>query len=154
MIPALNAVVTSTYDDRFVGDKTTVTQHVVTLVPFNSGIEAHYFCALMNSSFASWVGASSSTGKSYGTPSILAHIAIPKFDDTDPTHLKLAELSELAHRLIMDSEKSADRMGAIQLAIDEQAAQLWGLSEEEFGGLRNAMEGTGFSRSKRKKSAK
>jgi hypothetical protein len=53
MVPAINAVVTSSVDDPFLGTKVTVTQHVVTLIPFQTAVEAHYVCAVLNSAVVS-----------------------------------------------------------------------------------------------------
>jgi hypothetical protein len=55
-----------------------VTEHVVSLVPFQAKAEANYFCALMNSSVASYINASYSTSKSYGTDHVNIHsVSLP-----------------------------------------------------------------------------
>jgi len=79
--------------------KPIVPQETVTLVECPSANEAHYICALVNSSpfqFAA-ISYSQEGGKSMGSMHILEHIRIPRFDPNDPVHLRLAELSEQAH---------------------------------------------------------
>jgi hypothetical protein len=85
--------VAESVEEEFLGSRIPVTQHVVTLVPFTERLEAHYFCALVNTGVASLISASYSTSKSFGTPHVLEHVAIPKFEPSNPLHRSVASLS-------------------------------------------------------------
>jgi hypothetical protein len=67
-------------------------------------------------------------------PHILEHIRIPRFDPSNSSHRDLAALSMEAH----EAAKAGDerRLRAIEAEIDRQAAQLWGLSEDELQEIR------------------
>jgi len=41
----------------------------------------------------------SSAGRCFGTPSVMEHVSIPKFDPKNPLHQKLAEVSKKCHQL-------------------------------------------------------
>lgn len=69
----------------------------VILTAFESQVEAHYFCALLNSDLAfkflrSYLILDASTH-------ILTHLNIPKFDPESQIHHKLAELSIMCHEV-------------------------------------------------------
>jgi len=112
--------------------KPIVPQETVTLVECLSENEAHYICALVNSSpfqFAA-ISYSQEGGKSMGSMHILEHIRIPRFDPKNPVHFRLAELSMQAH----EAAKAGDemRLREIEAEIDLWAAKLWGLSGKEL----------------------
>jgi hypothetical protein len=71
----------------------------VVLVPFQDLDETHYFCAMLNSSISRFVISSYSnkgTG-SFGSPHILEHVAIPKYDKSIDDHRDLSRLSKQCH---------------------------------------------------------
>jgi hypothetical protein len=107
-------------------------QHIVTLVACENQQEAHYLCALINSTPLNFAARaySQAGGKSFGDPHILENIRIPRFDPQNPLHQRLAELSEEAHSAALrDDDK---RIREIEGEIDRLAAEIWGLSEEEL----------------------
>ncbi len=69
------------------------------LIACVSSDEAHYLCALLNSSLVHELVASHSVagGKGFGTPSILDYLPLRKFDGADPLHVALAALSRRLH---------------------------------------------------------
>lgn len=83
-------------------------------------------------------------GKSMGTPGILQNIRIPKFDPKDKVHLRLAELSEEAHKIAakLDKKQVAEspEIKAIEEEVDQQAAKLWGLSDKELKEIKLALD--------------
>jgi hypothetical protein len=112
--------------------KPVVPQETVTLVDCSSAEEAHYICALVNSSpfqFAA-VSYSQEGGKSMGSMHVLENIRIPHFDPQDAVHRRLAELSQAAHQAA--GREDAAELARIEAEIDRQAAQLWGLTHEEL----------------------
>jgi hypothetical protein len=112
--------------------KPIVPQETVTLVECSSENEAHYICALVNSSpfqFAA-ISYSQKGGKSMGSMHILEHIRLPRFNPRTSVHRRLAELSIRAHEAMASG--LTERVAAIEAEIDRLAARLWGLTDEEL----------------------
>jgi hypothetical protein len=110
------------------------------LIPTNSRAEAHYLAALLNSSPAGLLlrGAAVRVQTIEYAPSDVAQIKIPLFSGKDPTHTKLADLSEKCH-----SAKAKDGEGMTansELEIDDLASELWGISKKELRAMREALE--------------
>jgi hypothetical protein len=119
--------------------KPIVPQETVTLVECSSANEAHYICALVNSSpfqFAA-ISYSQEGGKSMGSMHILEHIRIPRFDRKNPVHLRLAELSKQAHEAAKVGDEM--RLREIEAEIDRQAAKLWNLSDDELREIQQSL---------------
>ncbi|MGB9589827.1 MAG: hypothetical protein ACPL68_02980, partial [Candidatus Hydrothermia bacterium] len=74
--------------------------------------EAHYLCAIINSKpVRDFIKSFSSAGRGFGTPSVMEHIGIPKFDPKNPLHQKLAEISQRCHQLkIEGKEKEIEKL--------------------------------------------
>jgi len=140
MIETLDAVVVGPAQDSYLGPKVPVTQHVVTIASFSDLPEAHYFCALINSSISALISGSYSTGKSFGTPTVLEHVAIPCFDDSNSLHQSLAALSRRAHELAPTGPSGINRLKAVESEIDELAARLWGITDAELAEIRRSLE--------------
>ncbi|NHI94208.1 MAG: hypothetical protein EAX96_17080 [Candidatus Lokiarchaeota archaeon] len=94
----LEAAVTSSQFDEYFVQKIVIPDNVLSYIPFTESKEAHYVCALMNSMLISFKVRSFSVsgGKSFGTPSILNHLNIKKYDRS-PIHEELSRISELIH---------------------------------------------------------
>jgi hypothetical protein len=112
----------------------------VTLVECSSANEAHYICALVNSSpfqFAA-ISYSQEGGKSMGSMHILEHIRIPRFDPNNPVHCRLAELSKQAHQAAVGAQGVAP-LEQIESEIDLWAAKLWDLSDDELRDIQQSL---------------
>jgi len=119
--------------------KSIVPQETVTLVECPNENEAHYICALVNSSpfqFAA-ISYSQEGGKSMGSMHILEYIRIPRFDPNDPVHRCLSRLSKRAHKVAKDGNEA--RLREIEAKIDLRAAKLWGLSDEELREIQESL---------------
>jgi len=112
---------------------------VVTLVPMNDLQEAHYLCALINSSLADFAVQSYSTrgGKSFGTPHVLRTIAIPRYEPSSQSHRDLSDLSQAAHAATLAGDMA--RVREIEAEIDRLAAKLWGLTEAELQEIQESL---------------
>ena len=99
MVGRIDGVVVGEYRDAVLGSRTPVCHDLTTFVSFKDQHEAHYFCAMLNSCFSTVISLSYSTGKSFGSPHILQHVAIPKFALSNTVHQSLASLSQRAHQL-------------------------------------------------------
>jgi len=123
--------------------KVIVPEHNTSLVAFDSAEEAHFFCACFNSSPADFAAISSYSGGGGGiaSPKVVERVRVPRYDPTDPTHRQLATLSKQAHEATAAGDMA--RVQEIEAEIDQLAAKLWGLTEEELRGILESLEELG-----------
>ena len=97
----IRAAVVEPLDDPLLGRRPVVPQETCVLIACASGDEAHYLCALLNSSLVHDLVAAHSVagGKGFGTPGILDYVPLPQFAPADPRHDELAALSRRLHAL-------------------------------------------------------
>jgi hypothetical protein len=136
-IPELRMAYMDGRRDKFLGKKLAVTQHVVSVVTFDNEDAALFFAAFGNSSPARLLHWNSSTGKSYGTPSILDTIGIPRFSPSNRTHRTISTLSAEAHAAAAASKE--DQLRDIEEQIDQAAAELWVISPKELKAIQRAL---------------
>lgn len=107
-----NFVVVSSVDDEYLGKKLILAEHVLYLIPVNNKNEAHYICAILNSSIITeTLKVLSSRGKSALSKDIVSKIRLDKFDVNNTKHKKLSELSIDAHLLATrNDEKSLKKI--------------------------------------------
>jgi len=88
--------------------------------------EAHYLCAIINSKpVRDFIKSFSSAGRGFGTPSVMEHVGIPKFDPKNPLHQKLAEISKKCHQLKAEGkEKEIEKLGKENDRLVEQLFNL------------------------------
>ena len=126
----INAAVVRSVDDEMLGRRAVVPQETCVLVAVDSPTEAHYLCAMLNSSIVNFLVTSHSVrgGKGFGTPSILDFVRIRRFDADDPRHAELAVYSRRAHETAGRGEDYSE----IQHQVDRLAAELWGVRKSEL----------------------
>ena len=113
-------------------EKTVIPDHRVIFVPLNDRMEAHYVCAMLNSSIATLIV------KSYGVETqtsthVLKHVRLPQFDRENGVHQHLSELSERAHNVAgREDESSREELKDTESRIDELAATALGISDSEL----------------------
>jgi hypothetical protein len=119
--------------------KAVVPEHNVFLVACNDSNEAFYICGLLNSSMRDITARSffSTGGGGIGSPVVLEHIRIPRYNPQDAVHRRLAELSQAAHQAAR--REDAAELARIEAEIDRQTAQLWGLSEDELRAIQQSL---------------
>jgi SAM-dependent methyltransferase len=122
-----------------------IPQETISLVACADEQEAHYIAALINSIPFQFTAHSYSQagGKSFGSPHVLENIRIPQFKSDDPSHQQLSQFSRRAHALAPaayggDAAAQAE-LAQVEAEIDRAAARLWGLTEDELDGLRQAL---------------
>jgi len=92
-----------------IGEKDVIPTDTTSLIPFTSAEEAHYVCAILNSSPVGFcVRSYSSAGRGFGAPSIVKHFRIPKYEKNNEGHQKLSELSKRAHVLAKQQYEQKD----------------------------------------------
>jgi hypothetical protein len=119
--------------------KLVMPDHKLMLVDCNSQSEAHYICALLNSSIIMAVVQAYAVSIQMD-PHILDHIRIPRYDPNNPVHRELADLSRQAHDIAARGDTA--RLGQVEKKIDELAAQVWGLTESEMDAIRQSLQTT------------
>lgn len=92
----IKCCVISSIDDRYLGNKLVVTDSKVLSIPLNSEMEAYYLCALINSEPIVNIIKAYTINTNKGID-IVEKICIPEFNETNPSHLTIANLSKKAH---------------------------------------------------------
>ncbi|MDW8114033.1 MAG: hypothetical protein RMJ34_03750 [candidate division WOR-3 bacterium] len=83
-----------------IGYKIIIPLHTTAFISTNNEDEAHYLCAIINSKpVREFIKSFSSAGRGFGTPSVMEHIGIPKFDPNNKIHKELSLLSKECHKL-------------------------------------------------------
>ncbi|HUL00264.1 MAG TPA: N-6 DNA methylase [Nitrospirota bacterium] len=109
------------------------------MIPARSKKEANFIAALLNSSPANLLlrGAAVRVQTIEYTPSDIAQLAIPMFNQSNTLHEELAILSEECHACAKNEDH--DAVVHIQKQIDLKAAHLWGLSDKELRMAQDAL---------------
>jgi hypothetical protein len=127
----LEAVVVTLIKDKSLGEKIAIPDHVFAYISVNSEDEAHYICSILNSSLVNLILQSKTKGgKNFAPPKIINMINIRQFDQSNPFHRKLVELSKKAHQLAQQGQEYELRN--VEKEIDRTVAQLYGISEDEL----------------------
>jgi hypothetical protein len=108
------------------GHKMVVPTDTTSLFAVEDEDEAHYLCAIVNStSVRNFIKSYSSAGRGFGAPSVMEHVGIPRFDRKNALHRRLAGLSQSLHR-----HKAAGatlKMGAEEQQVNSAVRRLFGL---------------------------
>ena len=115
----------------------TIPDHKLVLVPFARADEAHYVCALLNSSPANLLLISYAVTTQISTH-VFDHIAIPRFIPGNKLHQELAQLSVEAHK----TAAQGDHQALVQLDadIDKLSSRLWGFTDGELVDIRRSLD--------------
>jgi len=136
----LVATVIASFPTPF-GDKMGIATDTTSLIPFDGVAEAHYVCALLNSSPARvFVRSFSSAGRGFGTPSIISHIALPAYDPYNTLHGSFSFLSQRAHQLAALGKEGEQELHWVEEEIDCKAAELWELTEGELEDIQASLK--------------
>jgi len=135
----LDACVVHKVEDKFLGAKLVLPEHVLGFITADNEDEAHFVCAVLNSSIADLILRSIAGGtKSFGTPKMIEDvIRIPKYDKSSKAHRILVALSKRAHQLA--SENNASELSKTEEEVDETIARLYGLTDEELKEIKNCL---------------
>lgn len=127
-----------------IGEKDVIPTDTTLLIPFTSEEEAHYVCAILNSSPVRFcVRSYSSAGRGFGAPSIVKHFRIPKYEKNNEGLRKLSELSKKAHGLAKQYEQKGlearEELKEVEEEVDRAVAGLYGITDEELEEVRKAL---------------
>lgn len=112
----MTATVVSSIDDQFLGKKVVVSDSKVLYVSFDTELEAHYLCGILNSDLIGDIIEAYTIDTQRGVD-IVKNINIPKFDNTNAKHLEMSNLSKQAHKCYIQKDK-------VNLQIAEQNIEL------------------------------
>lgn len=106
------------------GFKTAISTDTTSFSPVKDEKEAHYLCGILNSKIVDvYIRSFSSPGRGFGAPSVMNHLAIPKFSMDNKIHMKIAELSKEAHTLVIQGKEIKE----IQDKLNETIENLWNI---------------------------
>lgn len=130
MVEKLRSVVVESSDanDEIYMGKCIIPQHTITFIPTNDYREAHYICAVMNSSVSDLIARSYSMGKSFGNPHLMNYIPITKYDSGDRDHYELSQVSIECHAKARQGIDISD----LEESIDILVASIWGINAGEM----------------------
>jgi hypothetical protein len=128
MTSDLIAAVISQFKAPF-GFKTIIPVETTALIATDNEGEAHYLCAIINSTpVREFIKSFSSAGRGFGTPSVMNHVGIPKFDSENELHQKLAQLSKTLHTL--KAENKLDEVARLEKDVDASVCRLFGIESK------------------------
>jgi hypothetical protein len=116
-----------------VDDPLPLPNHKVILVACESGHEANYLCATLNSLPVRLFVACYVVETQISTHSV-TYIHVPKFDPSNDTHTSLSRASKEAHTAVARGEEPDED------AVDGAAARLWGLTGAELEAMRRFLD--------------
>ena len=123
MASKMTAVVLSRLRTPF-GLKVAVSTDTTSFFPVENENEAHYLCGILNSKLVDeFIRSFSSAGRGFGAPSVMEHLAIPKFNGNNRIHTKIGELSKKAHALVAQGKSIED----LQNDLNEAVERLWNI---------------------------
>jgi SAM-dependent methyltransferase len=126
----LDAAVVGPHDN-----KPAIADHTIIQIAVQSSEEAHYIAAALNSAPAALLVLASIV--LHPDPHVLEKLALPRFNPTNPAHVRLAELSEQAHKAAAEGKEK--ELSQIEAKIDKEAAKLWGLTDKELDAIHEAL---------------
>ncbi len=95
------------------------------LIAFEDEDEANFVCAILNAtSVREFIKSFSSAGRGFGSPSVMQHVGIPKFDPKNKLHERLSTLSKELHKLVA-SEGNEDEIRKLEKEVDEGVTKLF-----------------------------
>ncbi|MBD2177843.1 hypothetical protein H6F42_13060 [Pseudanabaena sp. FACHB-1998] len=113
-----------------------IPDHKLVIIPFEDSVEAHYVCGCLNSSPARFVASTYIVSTQISTH-ILEYIKVPKFSESNPLHLQIAEISEQCHE--QTSNRNIEQVLNLEADLDRCASKLWKLTDKELKAIQDAL---------------
>ncbi len=112
-------VVVSSIDDEFIGSKEVIPDNTIGYISTNDEDEAHYICAILNSSEVEKILSMRSSKSKWGIPisMIEEKVPIPEFEAANLVHQNLSKLSKYAHLCKLNNDK--DNLEKCESEINE-----------------------------------
>ncbi len=110
------------------GYKMIIPLDTTVIFPINNKFEAHYLCAIINSApVRDFIKSFSSAGRGFGTPSVMEHVGIPRFDSKNKLHQNLSQLSQELHNL--KAENKLDNIEKLEKEVDLLVYKLFNIKD-------------------------
>jgi hypothetical protein len=106
------------------------------IIPLDHEQEAHYVCAMINSSPARIIIRSYIV--LHPDTHVLQHVNIPRFDAGNHIHTRLVVLSQRAHQLAEAGDEPG--LAAVEAQVDEAARELWGITDRELKEIQRSLQ--------------
>jgi adenine-specific DNA-methyltransferase len=108
------------------GYRTVIPTDTISLIATDDEDEAHYLCAVVNSSAVrEFIRSYSSAGRGFGTPSVMTHVGVPRFQSTKRLHTRLAQHSRTLHDL--QKRGKPDEIGLLEKDVDGLVCELFNI---------------------------
>ena len=111
-----------------IDDKPIIPDHKLILVGTEDAHEAHYLCALLNSSLSRLFVGSYCIETQFSSH-ILSFLRVPRFNARKKSHRRLARLSCEAH--VAAQKEKQKKLDRIEQKISRVAARVWAISNDE-----------------------
>ncbi|MBI1917798.1 MAG: hypothetical protein HYS12_24145 [Planctomycetes bacterium] len=106
-----------------------IPEHHVMFVPLRDEQEAHYLCGMLNSLLCRAVVAAYTITTGISTH-VLQHVAVPRYKASNKIHARIAKAARACQYAALTED--AESLAALEEAIDNGAAQLWGVEKEQL----------------------
>ncbi len=113
-----------------------IPDHRLISISLDDDIEAYYLAALLNSGPIALFVHSYTIGTQMA-PYLLANMDVPKFDPTNELHQSLSSLSCRCHEA--DAQGDTDTVAALEAEIDQAAAKLWDITDDELKAIQDVL---------------
>jgi hypothetical protein len=113
-----------------------IPDHKLVIIPFENLVEAHYVCGCLNSSPTRFVASTYIVSTQISTH-ILEYIKVPKFSESNPLHLQIAQISVQCHE--QTSNGNNEQVLNLETDLDRCTAKLWKLTDKELKGIQDAL---------------
>jgi len=131
-----SAAVIGPVKDKFLGEKIIIPNVKLMFIPLDNEDEAHYICAILNSSIVRLIVASYVIETGISTH-ILQNVSVPVFNKKDKNHIELSNLSKRAHQLTR--QNCEEELRKVESEIDKLVAQIYGITEEELDEVKRCL---------------
>lgn len=133
----IKAAVVGSVTNTFFNNKPVIPTDTVTYVGTKKKDEAHFICAVLNSSLvSSTITSYSSAGRGFAGTHVLENIRIPEFDSSNKIHVRLTKLSVIAHKLKNKSKEMKKTQKSINELVgkmDWSEVQKFAASQKKIG---------------------
>jgi hypothetical protein len=121
----IRAAVVEPTEDPWLGPRPVIPQETCVLIAPESSDDAYYLAAQLNSAIVGFLAAAHGVrgGKGFGTPGMLEHLGIRRYDPATPEHRELAALGRQAHA----QAAAGEDLSAIEARMDRLVGRLRGL---------------------------
>ena len=123
-----------------IGGKPVMPREIHTYVSVATEDEAHYLCAMVNSSVSDLIVRGYSVSKGFAGPHVLETVAIPKFDPDSELHRALVVLSKQVHaERVHGGEEMGQAIAILEPSLNLAAARVWRIPDADVAIIDDAL---------------